>query len=100
MKNLHKDELNALIQSGKTLILYFYRKHQAESSIGIAAIREVDGLIAKNFEVYIVDVDLEPEIAEAFSITIVPEIICVKNKKIYKRTYRTLFSNQILDLLR
>lgn len=100
MKNLHKDELNTVIQSGSPLILYFYREQHAASAVGMASIQEVDGLIAKNFQIYGVDIDAEPEIAEAFSISIVPETISVKNKKIHQRAHGTLFSNQILDLLK
>ena len=100
MKNLQKNELNSVIQSGKPLILYFYRNDHAASAVGIASVQEVDGLIAKNFEIYGVEVDSEPEIADAFSVTIVPETISVKNKKIYQRAHGTLFSNQILDLLK
>ncbi len=100
MKNLHRDELNSVIQSGKPLILYFYRKDHAASAVGFASVQEVDGLIAKNFEIYCVDVDMEPEIADAFSVTDVPETITVKNKRIHQRAYGTLFSNQILELLK
>jgi thioredoxin-like negative regulator of GroEL len=100
MKNLHREQLNAVIQTGKPLILYFYRNHQAQSIVGAAAVREIDQLIAKNFDVFCIDVDLEPEIADAFSVTEVPETISVKDKRIHRRVRGALFSNQILDLLK
>ena len=74
----------------------------APSTIGLQSMQEVDSMHGKSFVVYQVNFLEEPEIAEAFSIQKdnLPEIICIKNKKVHKRQTGPLYSNQILELLK
>ena len=100
MVDLKRDELNPLIETGNDIILYFYEPNHAHSTIGFAAVEEVENLVGRNFDVFIVNVLNEPEIKDAFGVTSVPETVSVKNKRIYKRSSGVLFSNQILDLIK
>ena len=97
---LKRAEFDAVMKSGKPMILYFYQEGEPASVLGMERIRQLDQLLAKNFDLYIVNVSEEPEISAAFDVESIPEIIAMKNSKIYKRTSDDLYTNQILDLLR
>ena len=62
--------------------------------------KEADQLVGKQFQMFLVNVDSEPEIAEAFSIQTVPEYISMKNCKIFKRSTELLEVSKVLDLLK
>lgn len=100
MIELQKEDFDRVIRSGSDLIIYFYQKGDANNVLVESAIQEVDGLIGKNYSVYQVDVDMQPEICRACSISQWPEIISVKNSKIHKRINGTAYANQVLDLLK
>lgn len=100
MKDLMKDGFDSVMKSGKDLIILFYKKENAASTIAMSTMKEVDSLHARPFDTYTVDIDAEPEIAKAFDIKMVPEYISMKNCKIFKRNTDLLYSNQVLDLLK
>ena len=100
MKELKRDELNPLIESGKDVLLFFFELNHPASTLAYPALEEVNGMVGRSFEIYLVNASDEPEIKDAFSVDVVPEFIAVKNKKIHKRLQGILFSNQILDLLK
>lgn len=100
MQILTKENFDEVVRSGKELILFIYQNNQAESVLTQSAIKTIDQMIGKSFEIYLVDSDAEPEILHACSIKDVPEVITVKNTKIFKRSCGVLDSNQILNLLK
>lgn len=97
---LKRAEFDSIMNSGNPLIIYFYREGDPASVLQMQRIAQLDELVAKNFGLYIVDVSEEPEISAAFDVESVPQIIAMKNSKIYKRTEDLLYTNQILDLLK
>jgi thioredoxin-like negative regulator of GroEL len=100
MKELKRDELNPLIESGKDILLFFFDPNHPVSTLAYPALEEVNGMVGRSFDIFLVNACDEPEIKDAFSVNAVPEFISVKNKKIHKRAKGILFSNQILDLLK
>jgi len=97
---LTKRDFDAVIRSGADLIIFFYQKNSPVCIIAESALREVDQLLGKNFELYCVDMDAEIEIKNACSVSKAPEFIAVRGMKIYKRKIGPLRSNEILDLLK
>ena len=84
----------------KDLILYFYRENHPMCTICESAVREVDGMIGKNFDLYRINADTDPEILNACNVQEVPTAISIRNRRIYKRLSGKLASNLILDLLK
>lgn len=97
---LKRAEFDSVMKCGKPLILYFYQEGDPASTLGMERIRQLDELVAKNFDLYIINQSEEPEICDAFDVISVPQIVAMKNCKIYKRTEDDLYTNQILDLLK
>ena len=100
IRHVSKEIFDPLMKSGKDLILFFYKKNDAASILGLNTMNEVNALIGKNFELYLIDVESEPEIAEAFSIKIIPEYISMKENKIFKRSTDLLEVSRVLNLLK
>ena len=97
---LTKENFDAVIRSGDNLILFFYKEEDPTSYIAMSSLNELDQLHGKNFEIYIIPIDQEPEIASACSISDIPELITVKQTKIYRRANGILKCNEILNLLK
>jgi thioredoxin-like negative regulator of GroEL len=97
---LKRAQFDSVMHCGMPLLIYFYKEGDAASTLGMESIRQLDHLVAKDFGLYIVDVSEEPEISEAFDVNTVPQIVTMKNSKIYKRSENLLYTNQILDLLK
>jgi thioredoxin-like negative regulator of GroEL len=100
MDNLRRNEFDLVMKSGRDLIILFYQKENAKCTLALETLKEVDALLAKPFDTYIVDVDQDPEISAAFDIKVVPEYISMKQCKIFKRSTDLLYTNQVLDLLK
>lgn len=100
IKHLQREEFNEIMQQGNDLILFFYKKNDATSILGLNTMKEVYQLIGRTFEMYLVDVEAEPDIAKAFSIEIVPEYISMRKTKISKRCTDLLEPSKVLDLLK
>ncbi len=98
--HLERAEFDKIICSGKDLILFFYKKNDPASILGIHTMNELNALIGKSFHLYLINVDDEPEIVKAFSVSTIPEYISVKDSKIYKRCTDLLLSNEALLLLK
>lgn len=100
LQELKRECFDRVIREGTDLILFFYQKDQAESILTLSSVEEVEKMIGKNFQIYVIDSVAEPEISEACSVTSVPETISIKQTKIYKRGNGILKSNEILNLLK
>lgn len=100
LNHLRRSELDRVVRSGADLILFFYKKNHAPSILGIATMENVDALVAKPFQLYLIDTEDEPEITKAFSVETVPEYVTVKNRRIYKRSSDLLEPSQVLALLK
>ncbi len=100
MKELKSESFNSVVASGDTLILNFYRDNHAMSTITLESLKKVDTMHAKEFEIYIINADKEPEIMEACLVKKVPTTLSIINTKIHKKEEGILFSNQILDLIK
>jgi hypothetical protein len=66
----------------------------------MAALETVEQMHGKNFAIYIVNVDKQPEIKLALSCKDRAEFISIKEKKIHNRKAGIIFSNEILELLK
>ena len=84
----------------KDLLLYFYRENHPMCTICESAVLEVDGMIGKNFDLYRINADTDAEILNACNVKEIPEIISIRNHRIYKRLTGRFASNLILDLLK
>jgi len=100
IKHIQKNDLDKILRNGKDLILFFYRKDDPASTLGINTMKEVNSLIGKSFELYLIDFDAQPEISEAFSVKNIPEYISMKNRKIFKRNTALLKSSEVLAMLK
>lgn len=100
MKELKQESFNSVVASGDTLILCFYRDNHAMSTIILDSLKKVDAMHAKDFEIYIINADKEPEIKDACLVKTVPTTLSIINTRIYKKEEGILFSNQILDLIK
>lgn len=102
MKQLQREEFNEIIKSGNDLILFFYQTGQAASELAGKSLDEVDGMLGKAFEIYVVNADDQPEICNACSVPFdqIPYFISVRQSKVLRRANGILYSNQILDLLK
>ena len=100
MTEITTEKMDHIVRKGEDQLILFYRKSHAPSTILMDTFQSVDALVGKDFSCYTVDVAEEPIIADAFGIKDVPEIIAMKNTKIFKRSTRLLYTNQILDLLK
>lgn len=100
MKYLCSEDFNQVIQSGQDLILYVFSPNDPVSQISLSAIQEVDGMIGKTFEVYLVNAVDHPEIADALSVKKIPETIGIRNRRVCSRKQGLIYSNQVLNMLR
>lgn len=100
IKHLQRAEFDTVMKSGKDMILFFYQKEDAASTLGIQTMNEVDSLIGRSFDLYFVDAAAEPDIVQAFSVNSIPEYISMKQSKIHKRSSDLLYANEVLALLK
>ena len=101
LKHLQRAEFERVIHSGKDLILFFYNKEgDAASTLGVETMKEINSLVGKSFDLYLIDVLAEPDIVAAFSVKIVPEYVSMKRSKIYKRSSDLLQASEVLALLK
>ena len=100
IKHLRRAEFDSIIRGGIDLIIFFYKEGDAASVLGIESMKDVNHLIGKSFELYFVNTDSEPDIAQAFSVEKIPEYVSMKKNKIYKRSTDLLQPSEILALLK
>ncbi len=101
IKHLQRAEFDSVMHSGKDIILFFYYKEgDAASTLGIQTMNEVNALIGRSFDLYLVDADAEPDIVQAFSVKSVPEYVSMKKTKIHKRSSDLLRPSEVLALLK
>ena len=101
IKHLQRAEFESVMRSGKDLILFFYNKEgDAASTLGAETMKEINSLVGKSFDLYLVDVLAEPDIVAAFSVKNVPEYIPMKRTKIFKRSSDLLRAGEVLALLK
>lgn len=97
---LKKEDFNRTVSNDNRLLIFFYKDEDAESMITLSSLNEVEQMFGRNFHIYSVNSNFEPEICDACSVTKIPEIISIIDTKIYKRKTGILRSNEILDLLK
>ena len=100
MEHITREGFDLIMKSGEKLLLYFYREGDAASFLGMNTMKEIEQLLGRDFNIYLVNVDLEPEISYAFANTIAPEFITMKDCKIHKRSTDRLTASQVLELLK
>jgi len=98
-QELKTENFDQTIRQGNDLLIFFYRENNAESTLTMASLKEIDGMIGRDFNIYCVNADNEPEICKACSVKSIPEVISIINTKIYKRAAGVLKSNEILGLI-
>jgi len=97
---LTKENFDFVIRSGNDLILFLYSPVSPKSHLALEAIKEIDQMVGKNFDICLIDFSCQPEIAHALNANDPPETIIIKDQKIHRRKTGILYSNQILDLLK
>ncbi len=100
IKHLQRAEFESVMHNGRDMILFFYKKMDPASILGINTIEEVNDLIGRGFDLYLVDVDNESDIANAFSVETIPEYVSMKNCKIFKRSTDLLQPSGVLAMLK
>ena len=86
MTELHSEQYNNLLFQGNEMVLFFYREKEAESVLQRDVLKEIDRLVPRSFEIYPVNADNETLLTELFSVKNTPEVIVLKDKKIWKRS--------------
>ena len=86
MTELHSEQYNDLLYQGNEMVLFFYREKEAESVLQRDVLKEIDRLVPRSFEIYPVNADAETLLTELFSVKNTPEVIVLKDKKIWKRS--------------
>lgn len=100
LQELKRENFDQTVRQGNDLLIFFYKENNAESSLTISAIKQVNQMIGRNFQIFVVNADQQPEICNACSITHIPQVISIINTKIYKRATGIIKSNEILNLLK
>ncbi len=100
LQELKRENFDQTVKQGDPMIIFFYKETNAESVLTMTSIKEVNQMIGRNFQIYLVNADLEPEICNACNVRHIPEIISIINTKIFKRAVGVLKSNEILSLLK
>jgi len=100
IKRLHRAEFDRVMRNGKDLIILIYKENDPYSTICLNTIKEVNALIGKSFDLYLVDSDAESDVVTALGTKLVPEYISMKQCKIYKRSNDLLKANEVLLLLK
>lgn len=100
LKHLQRAEFDSVMKNGRDMILFFYKKMDPASILGMNSMKEVEALIGRSFDLLLVDTELEPEIAKAFSVEKIPEYISMKQCKIFKRSTDLLEPSGVLSLLK
>ena len=62
MEYLTKENFDQTIRSGKKLLLCLYRKNHPGSTLALERMKEINALIARDFECYLIDTENQPEI--------------------------------------
>lgn len=99
MISINNKNLDEYVQSGETLVFLFYQNNHTLSDIVMRYLNELDAMVGKNFKICIVDASVETDVAEAFAVTDLPEIVVIKDKRIRSRKNKILYANQILKML-
>ena len=100
MIHLTKENLDDLICASNAIVVCFYQKNHALCTFTMNSFREIEKMAGRSFQMYMVDVDAETEVCNAFGCKITPECVSVMNGRIYKRASGMLLASQILDLLK
>ena len=98
--SLKREDFDFVMHRGKDLILFFYRENDPASILGIQTMNEINSLLGRSFDLYLINFDEQPEIADAFSVKKIPEYITMKQTKIYKRNTELLNASEVLEMLK
>ena len=85
MIDLHAEEYNDLLYSGQDLLLFFCRPGEAQSELQESILKDVDRLIPKRFEICRIQCPEENLLMELFNVKETPQMILLRDKRIYKR---------------
>lgn len=100
MDALTRENFDLVINNDKNILIYIYKDNDPKSMLGLDPIEQLDRMYAKDFSIYILNSDTQPEVASALDSRIVPELVFIKNSRIVYRSTEQLYTNQILDHLR
>ena len=100
IKHLCRAEFDQVMKCDRDLLLFFYKHNDPTSILGLNTMYEVFCLIGRPFDMYLIDVEKEPEIVNAFSVKTVPEYISMKENKIFNRSTDLLQASGALSLLK
>lgn len=100
MTELTRENFDQKLAEHNKALIFFHRPNHAASFLGHTLIKAIDQMVGKDFEIFSVNISNEPEVCDLFSISDVPEYVCVKNKKIHKRAVQLKYTNQVLNLLK
>ena len=97
--NVKKDNFEELRNSGKTILMDFY----ADWCMPCRMVSPVIDEIAEEADDIIVgkiNVDNEPELAEAFGVVSIPMLVVMKDGKIYNQAVGVRSKENILEMLK
>ena len=100
MDALTRENFDLVIKNEKNILIYIYKDNDPKSLLGLDPIKQLDKMFAKNFSIYLLNSDTQPEAVSALNSKIVPELIFIKNSHIIYRSVEQLYTNQILDHLK
>ena len=97
--NVKKDNFEELRNSGKTILMDFYADwcmhcHMVSPVIDEIADEADDIIVGK------INVDNEPELAEAFGVVSIPMLVVMKDGKIYNQAVGVRSKENILEMLK
>lgn len=99
MISINSNNLDELVQSGETLVFLFYRNNDTLSDMVMNYLNELDAMVGKTFNICIVDASVEADVAEAFAVNDLPEVVIIKEKRIRCRENKILYASQILKMI-
>lgn len=88
MKKINKTQFEELLQSGKEFIVDFY----AEWCQKCAMLERKLSSIENQYEIYKIDIDVEPELKDLYGIREIPSLLLFQNGKVKKRQGKSTYS--------
>ncbi len=99
MTELKAGNYNAILHSGKDLLILLYDPSGAAAEYSLNQMRQIDQMIGKNFLVCTVNTLLEPEISAVLPALEIPTYISIKQTKIHKSITGMRSVTEILRLM-
>ena len=97
--NINKNNFeNEVLNSDKTVLLDFWASWCAPCRMVVPIVEEIEGE-RRDIKVGKINVDVEPELANKFSIMSIPTLVVMKNGKIVQQVSGARPKNAILEML-